>query len=91
MAESRGALAWIWTKILVAVSPDRWHSHSWLCSRGGTAQGCHKTQARVPGFGGLLGAVERVEETGEGLGVGREISHPRKSPITLLTTSALRG
>jgi hypothetical protein len=28
----------------------------------------------------LLGAVERVEETGEGLGVGREIVPPGKIP-----------
>ena len=30
--------------------------------------------------GGLLGAVEGVEETGEGLGVGREIFPPAKVP-----------
>jgi hypothetical protein len=29
---------------------------------------------------GLLGAVERVEEAGEGLGVGREIFRPAKVP-----------
>jgi hypothetical protein len=34
----------------------------------------------LPGLGGLLGAVERVEETGEGLGVGRQIVYPAKVP-----------
>ena len=34
----------------------------------------------LPGFGSLLGPVERVEETGEGLDVGRVIFPPAKVP-----------
>jgi len=37
-------------------------------------------RAVLPGLGGLLRAVERVEETGEGLGVGRVIFPPPKVP-----------
>jgi len=37
-------------------------------------------RAVLPGFGGLLGAVEGVEETREGLRVGREIVPPAKVP-----------
>jgi len=39
-----------------------------------------RRRAVLPGFGGLLGAVERVEETGEGLSVGRGIVPPAKIP-----------
>src|SRR5208337_1023267 len=37
-------------------------------------------RAVLPGLGGLLRAVERVEETGESLRVGREIVYPAKVP-----------
>jgi len=48
-------------------------------------------RAALPGLGGLLGAVERVEETGEGLGVGREIVYPAKVPDHLAYHIGLAG
>ena len=45
----------------------------------------------LPGLRGLLGAVEGFEETGKTFAEAARFPDPRKSPITLLTTSALRG
>ena len=61
VAEILGALAWTWTKILVATSP------------------LEKPQGRRAGpalraLEGLLGAVEGVEETGEGRESSRQLS-----------------
>ena len=54
-----------------------WHGHP---ARAVHGQDGHATtpvaatgRPALPGLGGLLRAVEGVEETGEGLGVGREI------------------
>jgi len=50
-----------------------------------------RRRAVLPGFGGLLGAVQRVEETGEGLGVGRVIFPPAKVPDHFAHNVGLAG
>jgi len=61
VAEILGALAWSWTKILIAASLEK-------------PQGRRAVPA-LRALGGLLGPVEGIQKSGEGLGVSR-VSFP---------------
>ena len=92
VVESLGALAWTWTKILVAASPLACGTATPGCAGGCTATGGgtkHRQECLC--HGGSLRAVEGVEETGGGLGVGRVIFPSAKVPDHLAYHIGLAG